>query len=42
VFRPLHFAAAIEAGKHVFIEKPIAVDPPGVRAVIATGEQWQI
>jgi predicted dehydrogenase len=39
VFRPLHFAAAIEAGKHVFIEKPIAVDPPGVRAVIATGER---
>ncbi|MBM3862785.1 MAG: Gfo/Idh/MocA family oxidoreductase [Verrucomicrobia bacterium] len=38
-FRPLHFAAAVEAGKHCFIEKPVAVDPVGARAVIATGEQ---
>ncbi|MFZ9343777.1 MAG: Gfo/Idh/MocA family protein [Opitutales bacterium] len=37
-FRPLHFAAAVEAGKHCFIEKPVAVDPVGARAVIATGE----
>ncbi|MFM7208347.1 MAG: Gfo/Idh/MocA family protein, partial [Verrucomicrobiota bacterium] len=37
-FRPLHFAAAVEAGKHCFIEKPVAVDPAGARAVIATGE----
>ena len=37
-FRPLHLKAAIEAGKHVFAEKPIAVDAPGVRSVIATGE----
>ena len=29
--------AAIEAGKHVFIEKPVAVDAPGVRAVIEAG-----
>lgn len=35
-FRPLHFQAAIEAGKHVFMEKPIAVDPVGVRSVIET------
>ena len=35
-FRPLHFKAAIEAGKHVFLEKPIAVDPVGVRSVIST------
>src|SRR5439155_19589961 len=34
-FRPLHFAAAVAAGKHVFAEKPVAVDAPGVRAVLA-------
>jgi myo-inositol 2-dehydrogenase/D-chiro-inositol 1-dehydrogenase len=38
-FRPRHFQAAIEAGKHVFLEKPAAVDPPGCRAVIAAGEE---
>ena len=33
-FRPEHFAAAVAAGKHVFMEKPVAVDAPGVRTVI--------
>ncbi len=33
-FRPLHLRAAIEAGKHVFMEKPAAVDVPGVKTVI--------
>ncbi len=37
-FRPSHFQAAVEAGKHVFMEKPVAVDAPGVRTVIAAGE----
>jgi predicted dehydrogenase len=37
-FRPAHLKAAIEAGKHVFTEKPVAVDPLGVRSVIATSE----
>ncbi|MEK7675110.1 MAG: Gfo/Idh/MocA family oxidoreductase [Verrucomicrobiota bacterium] len=37
-FRPLHLRAAIEAGKHAFIEKPAAVDGPGVRLVIEAGE----
>jgi predicted dehydrogenase len=34
-FRPAHLKAAIDAGKHVFCEKPVAVDAPGVRAVLA-------
>jgi predicted dehydrogenase len=38
-FRPLHFAEAVAAGKHVFFEKPVAVDPVGVRKVIEIGEQ---
>ena len=33
-FRPLHIKAAVEAGKHVFCEKPVAVDAPGVRSVV--------
>src|SRR5947209_4137426 len=37
-FRPLHMKAAVEAGKHVFAEKPCAVDAPGVRSVLATCE----
>ncbi len=35
-FRPLHLKAAIAAGKHVFCEKPVAVDAPGVRSVLET------
>lgn len=35
-FRPEHFAAAVKAQKHVFIEKPVAVDPVGARSIIAT------
>jgi len=37
-FRPGHLKAAIEAGKHVFMEKPVAVDPVGVRSVIESSE----
>ena len=38
-FRPIHFDAAVEAKKHCFIEKPVAVDAPGVRSVLATGQK---
>ncbi len=37
-FRPAHFRAAVEAGKHVFMEKPVAVDPPGVRTVLQAAD----
>ncbi|MHC4584374.1 MAG: Gfo/Idh/MocA family protein [Planctomycetota bacterium] len=37
-FRPMHLKACIEAGKHVFAEKPVAVDAPGVRSVLKTTE----
>ena len=33
-FRPLHFKAAVEAGKHIFLEKPMATDAPGLRSVM--------
>jgi predicted dehydrogenase len=38
-FRPIHLKAAVEAGKHVFAEKPCAVDGPGVRAVLKACEE---
>jgi predicted dehydrogenase len=38
-FRPLHLQAAIAAGKHVFAEKPCAVDTPGVHSVLRSCEE---
>jgi predicted dehydrogenase len=38
-FRPDHFEAAVKAGKHVFMEKPVATDPAGVRKVLAAAEE---
>jgi len=35
-FRPIHLAAAVAAGKHIFMEKPVAVDGPGIRSVVAS------
>ena len=38
-FRPVHFEAAVKAGKHVFMEKPVAVDAEGCRRVLAAVEE---
>lgn len=38
-FRPYHFEYAVEKGKHVFMEKPVAVDAPGIRRVLEAGEK---
>ena len=38
-FRPQHFKAAVAAGKHVFMEKPLAVDSAGARSILATAKQ---
>ena len=38
-FRPIHLSYAVEKGKHIFAEKPLAVDAPGVRKVIAACEE---
>jgi myo-inositol 2-dehydrogenase / D-chiro-inositol 1-dehydrogenase len=37
-FRPSHFEEAVRQGKHIFMEKPVAVDGPGVRKVLAAAE----
>jgi predicted dehydrogenase len=37
-FRPIHFEYAIQQGKHAFMEKPVAVDAPGIRRVLAAAE----
>lgn len=38
-FRPQHIEAAVAAGKHIFAEKPVATDAPGVRRVLAATEE---
>ncbi len=38
-FRPLHLEAAVNAGKHIFCEKPFAVDAPGLRRVMAAAKK---
>jgi predicted dehydrogenase len=40
-FRPTHLKAAIAAGKNTFTEKPVAVDGPGIRQVLALAEESQ-
>ncbi len=38
-FRPMHIAAAVDAGKHIFAEKPVAVDPAGIRSVLESAQK---
>jgi myo-inositol 2-dehydrogenase/D-chiro-inositol 1-dehydrogenase len=38
-FRPEHFLEAVNTNKHVFMEKPLAVDPVGIRSIIATARK---
>lgn len=38
-FRPEHFDTAVQAKKHVFMEKPVSVDPVGARQIIATSKK---
>jgi myo-inositol 2-dehydrogenase/D-chiro-inositol 1-dehydrogenase len=38
-FRPIHISCAVGLGKHVFTEKPVAVDPTGIRAVFAAHDE---
>ena len=38
-FRPEHFKEAVKQKKHVFLEKPVAVDSVGIRSIIATGKK---
>ena len=38
-FRPMHMAAVVDAGKHLFMEKPVSVDVPGALAVMQTAER---
>ena len=38
-FRPVHFSAAVAAGKNAFIEKPVAVDPTGIRTMLAASTE---
>jgi predicted dehydrogenase len=38
-FRPVQFEAAVKAGKHVFMEKPVATDSPGIRRVLGANEE---
>lgn len=38
-FRPEHLAAAVQAKKHIFAEKPVCVDPTGARSVMATAKK---
>src|SRR6266699_6608995 len=35
-FRPIHFEEAVNQGKHIFMEKPVATDPAGIQKVLVS------
>lgn len=37
-FRPIHFEEAVKQGKHIFMEKPVATDPAGIKRVLDAAE----
>jgi myo-inositol 2-dehydrogenase / D-chiro-inositol 1-dehydrogenase len=37
-FRPMHYEYAVQQGKHIFMEKPVATDAPGIRKMLAAAE----
>jgi predicted dehydrogenase len=37
-FRPIHFEEAVKQNKHIFMEKPVATDPEGIKKVLAAAE----
>ncbi len=38
-FRPIHFEEAVNQGKQIFMEKPVATDPAGIQRVLAAAEK---
>ena len=38
-FRPIHFEEAVKQGKHIFMEKPVATDPEGIKRVLVAAEE---
>lgn len=38
-FRPMHFAEAVAQNKHVFMEKPVATDPAGIRSILKSAQE---
>lgn len=41
-FRPKHFEYAVDQGKHIFMEKPVATDVPGIHRVLEAGRKAQV